>query len=605
MSFGNPWFLLALIFPLIAAVGIRRLTMQAAKPQWPIMRRVSILGHRVRFAGPQQLRPAFITLGAIALVILALAKPRWGEQTEEMFVNTREVLIALDLSRSMLTEDLDPSRLEHARKITEELLDSLKGESVGLIVFSGTSFVQVPLSPDYHIIREFLPILDTDYLPQGGTDYTGMLQAALEGFSETPDTDRYLIVLSDGESSTDGWNAKLDALVERDVHIVSMGLGTEKGAFIPDGDGGYLVNEDGDTIYSKLTTTTLEAIAKRTNGKYINASSLSEIDDVKALLADTVEKGRKGRFNKESGNTQKERFQWILLPAILLGLYGLFKEFQQRPRPRQIRQKQYSNSANGSTKAALAMGAALCIALAAAPPARAHFDTDAGFEVREVFDSNPIKRVRAITEHLAEYNYDAYDLRLLVEETIKYGLDSQRTETEITEGVIRDAIDATYQGEKLDTSVADWNYYRSQLTAMLEPIVKEEAKKEEESQAKKEQLDEEDNPPTVTGQSSSQGASDSFGQGSAAKTDAAMGDLTSDQKLAPPRAKKPPPPPKRARMTVTAGSGSGSSNDASNDPILALNKKRLEEVNKKDSPGRLHQLLAESLQQQDTNAFDW
>lgn len=603
MSFGNPWFLLALIFPLIAAVGIRRLTMQAPKPRWQVIRRVSILGNRVRFAAPQAMRPAFITLGAIALVILALAKPRWGEQTEEMFVNTREVMIALDLSRSMLTEDVEPSRLEHARKITTDLLDSLKGESVGLVVFSGTSFVQVPLSPDYHIIREFLPILDTDYLPQGGTDYTGMLQAALEGFSETADTDRYLIVLSDGESSTDGWNAKLDALIERDVHIVSMGLGTEKGAFIPDGEGGYLVNEDGDTIYSKLTTTTLEAIAKRTNGKYINASSLNDIDDVKALLADTVEKGRKGRFNKESGNTQKERFQWVLLPAILLGLYGLFKEFQQRPRPRQIRQKQYTGGSK--LKSALAMGATLAIAIAAAAPqARAHFDTDAGFEVREVFDSNPIKRVRAITEHLAEYDYDAYDLRLLVEETIKYGLDSQRTETEITEGVIRDAIDATYQGEKLDTSVADWNYYRSQLTAMLEPIEKEEAKREEESQAKKEQLDEEDNPPTVTGQSSSQAASDSFGQGSSAKTDAALGELTSDQKLAPPRPKKLPPPPKRARMTAKASSGSGG-NDVSNDPILALNMKRLEEVNKKDSPGRLHQLLAESLEQQDSNAFDW
>ena len=131
-----------------------------------------------------------------------------------------------------------------------------------------------------------------------------------------------------------------------------------------------------------------------------------------------------------------------------------------------------------------------------------------------------------------------------------------------------------------------------------------EAKREEESQAKKEQLDEEDNPPTVTGQSSSQAASDSFGQGSSAKTDAALGELTSDQKLAPPRPKKLPPPPKRARMTAKASSGSGG-NDVSNDPILALNMKRLEEVNKKDSPGRLHQLLAESLEQQDSNAFDW
>ncbi len=602
MSFGNPWALLLLAIPLLGIYAIRKLLQSQQRPAWPVIRRVSILGHRLRFTSPRQMRPAFITLSAITLAILAMSQPRWGDTSNELFVNTREVMIALDLSRSMLTEDSPPSRLEHARTITEQLLDSLKGESVGLIVFSGTAFVQVPLSPDYHIIREFLPVLDTEYLPQGGTDYTGMLQSALDGFSDSKDTDRYLFVLSDGESSTDGWNAKLDALAERGVHVISLGLGTDKGAFIPDGEGGYLANDDGDPILSKLQPATLQTLANRTTGQYVDANSLTEIDDVKALLAKTVETGRKGRFNQEASSTQKERFQWLLLPAILVGLYGLFREFAQRPRPRQIRQKNYSS--NG--KPMLAAGVALAVGLAAsAPQARAHFDNDAGFEVREVFDSNPIKRLRAITEHLAQYDYDAYDLRLMVEETIKYGLDSQRTETEITEGVIRDAIEATHQGEQLDTSIADWGYYRSQLEAMLVPIEKEQVA-EQESQSKKELMDEEDNPPTVTGQSSSQGASDSFGQGAAAKTDAAMGDLSSEAALAPPRGKKPPPPPpKRARLTMTAGNNGGGNNDSANDPILALNKKRLEDVNKKDSPGRLHQLLAESTTQQDSSKFDW
>lgn len=605
MSFGSPWMLLLLVLPLMGIVGLRRFMKRRPAAQWPAMTRVAIVGHRLRFARPQVLRPAVLTLSAIVMALIATAQPRWGEQKEELVVNTREVIIALDVSRSMLTEDVAPSRLEQARRISGDLLDSLKGESVGLVVFAGTSFVQVPLSPDYQIIREFLPILDPDYMPQGGTDYTAMLQSALEGFSETPDIDRYLIVLSDGESSTDGWNAKLDALADRQVHVVSLGMGTDEGGFLPDGQGGYLQDANGDTVHSKLQPSTLQTLARRTNGKYLNASALADIDSVRTLLAETVETGKKGQSKKEASQVQKERFQWLLLPALLLGLAGLLREFQQRPRPRQIQQKTYGTPPQRGKQvlaAALASGSALIVGLGFAPETRAHFDNDAQFEVREVFDSNPTKRLRAITEHLAQYNYDAYDLRLMVEESIKYGLDAQRTESDISEGVLRDAIEATFQGEKLDKTIADWSYYRSQLTTMLEPVEKQRVA-EEASKAKKELLDEEDNPPVTTGQSSQQAANDSFGQGSSAKTDATLGDLVSEQALKAPR-KKPPPPPKKPHGMTASSSGSGANGDSS-DPILELSKKRLEAVTQQDSPGRLHQLMAESTALQDSNKFDW
>ena len=146
-----------------------------------------------------------LVLAAIALAIIALAQPRWGERSEDRDIHTREVLIALDLSRSMLAADATPSRLERAKEITAQLLDALKGESVGLVVFAGTSFVQVPLSSDYQIIREFMPSLTPDYMPQGGSDYKGMLESALEGFGDSPDSDRYLFVLSDGMNSRMSW----------------------------------------------------------------------------------------------------------------------------------------------------------------------------------------------------------------------------------------------------------------------------------------------------------------------------------------------------------------------------------------------------------------
>lgn len=604
MSWGNPWMLLALIVPALGFIGLRRLARQRSLQRWPAMQRVAISGQRVRAALPEKSRPVLFVLLAIALALIAIARPRWGEHNEDSYSHTREVMIALDLSRSMLTEDVAPSRLDHAKQLTEYLLDSLQGESVGLVVFAGTAFVQVPLSPDYQIIREFMPSLDTDYLPRGGSDYSKMLDATLDGFSDAPDRDRYLIVLSDGESSTEGWEQRLAAMAEREIHVVSLGVGTDKGAFVPDlQNGGYWADANGDAVHSKLMPATLQALARRTNGKYVDASSLADVADVKALLKQTVETGRKGRLANGNGSVQTERFQWFLLPAVLLGLVGLLREFQQRPKPRQVRREESApDDRSSDVPTRLAAGVALFVALSLTPPARAHFDSAAEFQVREVFDSNPVERLRAITAHLAQFGYDAYDLRLMVEASIRYGVDANRTGTEITAGVIRDAIEATHQGERLDASIADWSYYRSQLTDMLAPPAATLA--EEKSEAQDAIMDEENERPIVTGDSQSS-ANDSFGEGASAKTDAALGDLTPDGDVEIKRDKKAKPP---AKVRTAAARPTGSLGDEPNnaeDPILKLTRKNLDEAARRDSPGRLHQLMATEETQPDSNKFDW
>jgi Ca-activated chloride channel homolog len=603
MSLANPWMLLALVIPLLGIVGLRRLARQRSSLRWPAMQRVAISGHRVRPALPARARPAIFAMLAIALALVAIARPRWGEHTEASFSHTREVMIALDLSRSMLTEDVAPSRLDHAKQLTGYLLDSLQGESVGLVVFAGTAFVQVPLSPDYQIVREFMPSLDADYLPRGGSDYSKMLDAALEGFSDTPDRDRYLIVLSDGESSTAGWEKRLERMSEREIHVVSIGLGTSKGAFIPDlQNGGYLADAKGDAVLSKLMPATLQALARRTNGRYVDAGSLADADDVKTLLAQTVETGRKGRVGNASGSAQSERFQWFLLPAVLLGLISLLREFQQRPKPRQVRREDSASDIDppSDLPARLAAGIALFVMLNLTPAARAHFDSEAEFQVREVFDSNPAQRLRAIADHLARFGYDAFDLQLMVEASIRYGIDAQRTGTAIAEGVIRDAIEASHQGERLDTSLANWSYYRSQLTAMLERDADSAA--EEKSQAQDAVLDEEDNPPIVNGENRQQFATDSFGQGAAAKTDAALGDLSPAGDVDIQRGNKPKPPANARNAAARAAQSSGG--DAE-DPILQLARQSLDAAARHDSPGRLHQLLATEASPSDPNQFDW
>ncbi|HEY0685923.1 MAG TPA: VWA domain-containing protein [Steroidobacter sp.] len=603
MSWGNPWVLLALVFPAVGFILLRRMAQPGSLLRWPAMRRIAISGNRIRPAAPEKMHVTMFVMLAIAFALIAIARPQWGEDTSQSYSHTREVIIAIDLSRSMLAEDIAPSRLDHAKLVTEHMLDSLQGESVGLVVFAGTAFVQVPLGPDYRIIREFMPSLDTDYLPRGGSDYSKMLDAALEGFSDTADRDRYLIVLSDGESSTEGWEQRLGRMAEREIHVVAVGLGTPKGAFVPDlQNGGYLADANGDAVHSKLMPATLEALARRTGGKYFDGAALADSDDVKAMLTQTVETGRKGRVANAAGSAGIERFQWFLLPAILFGCISLLSEFQQRIKPREIRRDDKTPTEQTSDPPTrLAAGVALILALSSSPPAGAHFDSEAEFQVQEVFDSNPAERLRAITEHLAEFGYDAFDLRLMVEASIRYGIDAQRTGTAVAEGVIQDAIEATQQGEQLDTSIADWSYYRGQLTAMLEAPPSEAT--DDKSQAPDAIMDEENERPIVTGDSSQQSANDSFGEGASAKTDAALGDLTADSETEPQRRNKPNPP-KNARAAAVRPARSSGGDDAE-DPILALTRKNLDEAARRDSPGRLHQLLAPEESQADPNRFDW
>jgi Ca-activated chloride channel family protein len=585
MSWGHPWVLVALLLPVLGVVLARRLR-QSVRPLWPAMKRVAVAGSRLVPATPRQVAPAFLILAAIALAIVALARPRWGEDTQVSFSQTREVMIALDLSRSMWTEDVGSSRLELAKKTTEDLLNSLKGESVGLIVFAGTAFVQVPLSPDYQIIREFMPSLDPDYMPQGGSDYQKMLEAALEGFGESSDRDRYLIVLSDGESSTPNWQNRLPDLMKRDIHVVGLGIGTDKGGFINDQKGGFMADKNGDAVLSRLQPATLQTLANRTNGKYLNAAALKTDDDVRALLKETVETGRQGRVSNESTNTQTERFQWFLLPAVLLGLVSLVREFERRAKPQPVKK----------------VAVALLAALSVAPQVHAHFDGQAGFEVKEVFDSSPSERLRAIADHLGKFGYDAFDLQLMVEATIKYGVDEKRTGNPPLEGVIRDAMEASRRGEQLDPKRAPWSYYRSQLAAVLAPDP-DDATNGERSKNPKEANDEEDNGPMVIGQNTQHGGSDSYGEGAASKGDAALGDLSADDNVVPPHRDHKPKPPKSVRNATFTHSGGN--NDAAADPILAFSKKNLAEIVKRDSPGRLHQMMAEDTNEQNTSEMDW
>src|SRR5271170_2639025 len=135
----------------------------------------------------------------------------------------------------MLSPDVKPTRLERSKLLIQSLLDKLSGERVGLIVFSGTAFLQSPISADYEILREFLPALGPDYLPEGGTNYRQLIDTSLEAFAGGSSADRYLIILSDGEATDDDWKERIPDLAKRGIRVIGLGVGTSAGGMIPDG----------------------------------------------------------------------------------------------------------------------------------------------------------------------------------------------------------------------------------------------------------------------------------------------------------------------------------------------------------------------------------
>jgi Ca-activated chloride channel family protein len=331
----QPWILVLVpVVPLLAwavfhggAGKGRALTLPKVLRRWAGARAVTD-----RPAAKRRATGLWLGLGS-ALVLVALARPQWGNLEETVFDQSREVLIALDLSASMLAEDVKPTRLARAKLLIGALLDELEGERVGLAVFAGTAFLQVPMSSDYEIMRDILPGLDPSYLPQSGTDYTGMLRVANEAFGQSTAADRFIIVLSDGEAHDPEWRRGLEELKKKEVKIISLGIGTAAGGLVPDRQGGVVKDGRGAAVLSKLEPATLEEMAQTTGGVYREASNWVDLAE---LIKETVAQGEAGEFSKTRDVRMVERFQWFLAPGILLLALSFALEIPSLPTRRRL-----------------------------------------------------------------------------------------------------------------------------------------------------------------------------------------------------------------------------------------------------------------------------
>ncbi len=582
MNLGAPLFLLLALVPLALGFWLRRRaarTMDAAETPTHL-RRLAVTHERIDPRGltavPARV-PWRFGLG-LGLVIVALAGPQWGRVEESVIDQSREILIALDLSRSMLAEDVRPTRLERARLLIASLLGQLRGERVGLVVFSGTAFVQLPLSSDYEILRDFLPALGPGYLPVDGTDFDAMLATALPTFGLTA-TDRFLIVMSDGEAEPNAWNDRLHALVADGVRVISLGFGTAVGAGVPDADGRPMVDAAGSPVTSRLDRSALEELARVTGGLYRDANRWI---DVSALLDRTYERNADG-IVRAGGTRLGERFQWLLAPAILLLAWSCWREFALQPRPRPYH-------ASGTTRAAVAAAALIGLLALVLPPGatRAQEITATARAMESLTEV-----VRRVSERPI---FGAPDYAELAFAVVANASRIRISQEPVPPAIIRDGLAAVAAGRALDTKAFDWDRIQSDLVQLSRlpraPDVDRDASE----------------PPTEAPSATDDAPPEGATPGEGEATDAEGAD---DQGPAPVEGD---PLPQDAFADAAAGGidsepeGEGSNDPNSQqvggmrqrdyaalrDPSLLVPLHKLDDLRRADSPGELYQLMQDS-----------
>ncbi len=258
-----------------------------------------------------------LLMAAVLFSVLALAGPKYGYRWQEIHQRGVDLIIALDCSRSMTATDIQPNRLERAKREVFDLLAMLQGDRVGLVAFAGTAFLQCPLTLDYDAFDLFIGALSPDYLPVGGTDISAALETALEGFDSKSASDKAVILITDGEHTGTGDPlATAEKLKANEIKLFSIGVGGAEGVPIPEPDGGFKKDPADRIVLSRLDETTLIKMAGVTGGTYVR--SVAGDMDLDAIYTTEI-RGKMDAETLTSGRKQvwEDRFQWPLALAVI------------------------------------------------------------------------------------------------------------------------------------------------------------------------------------------------------------------------------------------------------------------------------------------------
>ena len=264
-----------------------------------------------------------LIIASVALLLIALARPQYGYDKEEVRQNGLDIVVAVDTSKSMLATDIPPSRLGRAKLAALELMQTAKADRLGLVAFAGEAFLSCPMTIDDTAFQQSVQALDVNSIPQGGTALAEAIKTALAAFKENGNH-KALVLFTDGEDNDEGALAAAQAAAKEGLKIFTIGIGSAEGTLvqIPDGNGGsdYIRDEKGQVVKTKLNESLLQQIAGATGGFYL---PLRGADTINTLYERGLAPLPKSEGAEKLVRRYHEQFQWPLAVALLL----LFVEF--------------------------------------------------------------------------------------------------------------------------------------------------------------------------------------------------------------------------------------------------------------------------------------
>ena len=279
----------------------------------------------------------WLTFFAITMIIFVLARPQFGSKMDTVKRSGIETVIALDISNSMLAEDVQPNRLDKSKKLVSKLVDSFTNDKVGMIVFAGQAFTQLPITSDYISAKMFLDAINPSLIASQGTDIGGAINLAMRSFTPKEDVGRAIIIITDGENHEGGVEEAAKAAAEKGMQVFVLGVGSPEGSPIPLENGranDFRKDKEGNVIVTKLNEQMCQAIAKAGNGMYIRVDNSNSSQ---RILQSEIDKLSKADVETTVFTEFDEQFMviaWIALIALILELLvlerknPLFKNFR-------------------------------------------------------------------------------------------------------------------------------------------------------------------------------------------------------------------------------------------------------------------------------------
>ncbi|HVD96197.1 MAG TPA: VWA domain-containing protein [Candidatus Limnocylindria bacterium] len=428
MSFGAPeWLWGLLLIPLLIALFVRAERRGHRRLQEFVSARL-LPQLAATVNRPRRITRFGFQLLGLALALVSLAQPRWGYTFEDVKRKGLDLLIAVDTSRSMLSNDVQPNRLDRVKLAVQDLINELQGDRVGLIAFAGRAFLQAPLTIDYDAVVEAINDLDTKTIPEGGTNISSAITLATQSFGKSATGNRALIIFTDGEELSGDAVKTAKEAADAGVRIFTVGVGTPQGSLIPvtgdDGQTAFVKDSAGQVVKSKLDDKRLREIAEATGGFYVHLES--GLRTMQQVQNEGLAKMQAAEMDVRLSRRPIERYEWPLSAALLaLALSILIPE---RKRARERRYVPAAVRTAGATAALLIL--LTSFSFATAPGIDAYHEgkfEDAYSQFQQTLKSHPESRAEdklqfdsgAAAYKLKDYNkaLESFSQALLTRDT--------------------------------------------------------------------------------------------------------------------------------------------------------------------------------------------